>query len=134
MAISSGSVRLSRGQIEQAAGSEWELDRIGLYVFEEYSAHTDHGARCLHLEHEFERVRLDPAPRSLLPLHYAIRSLLVLARQQASIPVCLQDRSDLIHTIATFLAQRPQLDPYGETARSAQRLALLIDGDAAQAA
>lgn len=127
VALSHGSLLLSSYQMEQCAGSEYELDRIGLYLFEAYTAQPHHAMRVLHLRHEWERLRGQPAARAALPLLYALRSVTRLAHPHAPLPPALHESAEVLHEIARFVRADPALDPDREIAREAEKLLRIIE-------
>ena len=127
VALSHGTIMLTNRQMELAAGSDWELDRIGLYLFEEYTAQPNAAARLLHVRHEFERLRLATGPRSPLPLFYALRSLLALLRRQPTLLEPQGEDVEMLHTLRHFAAKHPQLDPDQELRRLVERLLALVE-------
>ncbi|MDP9315649.1 MAG: hypothetical protein M3R24_33105 [Chloroflexota bacterium] len=126
VALSHGSVSLTNRQMEYCAASEWELDRIGLYLFEEYTAQPHHAVRMLHVRHEYERLRVATFPRSSLPLLYATRSLVTLLKQQRQLAFDLHEHADLFHEINQFLRKHPQIDADAELVRLVDKLSLIV--------
>ena len=127
VALSHGTVALTINQMEACASSEWELDRIGLYLFEEYTAQPNHIARLMHVRHEYERVRAATYPRSSLPLVYALHSLLVLARQQPLLAEAVGEGAELLVDIMRFCGKHPHLDPDHEIRRLVDKLLGLLE-------
>lgn len=126
VALSHGSVTLTNDQIEYCGASEWELDRIGLYLFEEYTAQPHHAVRVLHVRHEYERLRAATYPRSSLPLLYATRSLVTLLKQQRQLAIDLHEHADLFQEIRDFLRKHPHIDTDAELVRLVDKLNLMI--------
>ncbi len=120
--LSHGTATLSTTQMEACAGSDWELDRIGLYLFEEYTAQPNHTARLMHVRHEYERMRATIYPRSSLALFYALRSLLVLVKHQPELVASVGESTELLCDIARFVDKHPQLDPDRELQRLVGKL------------
>lgn len=126
VALSHGSVTLTTRQMEYCAMSDWELDRIGLYLFEEYTAQPQHAVRVMHVRHEYERLRTATFPRSSLPLLYATRSLLTLLKQQRQLAVTLQEQADLFQEIRHFVRNHPHIDVDTELERLMNKLILIV--------
>lgn len=127
VALSHGSLMLSSYQMEQCAGSDYELDRIGLYMFEEYTAQPNQAARVLHVLHEWDRLKSATVSRSVLPLTYAVRSLTSLARQQPVLPPRLRESAEVLHEIRCFVREEAALDLRDELAREVARLLAIIE-------
>jgi hypothetical protein len=73
--IKSGEFSLSPDQMLKCAGSEWEFDRILLYLFEQIKDRSDIPSRLEHIAAEKERLDAANWKSSLTPLHYAVRSV-----------------------------------------------------------
>lgn len=104
--LSHGTVRLTTLQMEQCAGSDWELDRIGLYLFEEYTAQPNPTTRLLHVQHEFDLLQASTTARSPLPLLYAVRSLLKMAHQQTALRPLIREHVEVLSAIKQYLRTR----------------------------
>ncbi len=130
-AMRQGNAPLSSSQMIQAAGSEYDLDRIGLYLFEEHSALPNPAARLLHLRHELERLKAEPYPRNLLALHHAARSLLTLARQRPDLLPVVREAADLLREVNEFTQRYPHLKCAFDTRRNIARLMRLARIDPA---
>lgn len=122
VALSHGSLLLSGYQMEQCAGSDWELDRIGLYLYEEYTAQPNQAARALHVQHEWDRLKVAATPRSTLPLLYSVRSLERLVRQQPHISATLWESTETLYDIKQHLHTHSHLDPDKALLREVDRL------------
>lgn len=122
VAMIHGAATLSTSQIVQCAGSSWELDRIGLYLFEEYNPQPNMVQRALHVRHELELIKALPNPRNLLPLHYAVRSLWALTVQQPQQCAKLPDCADLLHELARTMPRYSYLAHSDDIQRRAKQL------------
>ncbi len=126
VALSQGTAALTTNQMEACACSDWELDRIGLYLFEEYTAQPNHAARLMHVRHEYERLRAALYPHSSLALFYALRSLLVLAKHRPELGESIGDSAELLLDIVRFVDKHPHLDPDRELQRLVGKLLGLL--------
>jgi hypothetical protein len=70
-----GGKKLSRRQMEACATSPKILDRIGLYLFEEFNPKIGYEKRYLGVNQEWERWKAGSFSGSRRTLHYAVRSL-----------------------------------------------------------
>ncbi len=104
--LSHGTVRLTNMQMEQCAGSDYELDRIGLYLFEEYTAQPNPVSRLLHVQHEFDLISAATTARSPLPLFYALRSLLKMLNQHDALRPLVREQIELLNAIKHRLSHR----------------------------
>src|SRR5687767_14263063 len=67
-AIQGGQMALDKDQRQRAATSKWELDRIVLYLAEEYDRSApDYPTRLLRVRQEFEKLRAVSFEASLMP-------------------------------------------------------------------
>lgn len=130
-AMSHGAAPLSSSQMIQAAGSDYDLDRIGLYLFEEYTGQPNPAARLLHLRHELERLKAEPYPRNLLALHHAARSLRTLAYTRPDILPTIRAAADLLREVSEFTRRYPHLQCAPDTRRNVARLMQLARIDSA---
>ncbi|WP_026370489.1 hypothetical protein [Kallotenue papyrolyticum] len=121
-----GALRLSSSQQVQAAGSPWMLDRIGLYLYEEAANIRNPAARLLHLRHELEQLKETAAPRTLLALRYAARSLLTLARRHPELLPRLRDADALLHEVIALTQRHAQLPWARATRCDVARLLILV--------
>jgi hypothetical protein len=76
--IKSHEFALSELQMQDCAVSEWEFDRIVLYLYEELKLKPDFKVRIEHVVTEKELLNAGNWKSSLSPLHYAVRSVAAL--------------------------------------------------------
>ena len=111
--LDSGEPGLSDEQLHRCVASPWDFDRIVAYLQEERSTLPSFRERLSHVKKEWEKLRASEGRRSLIPLHYAVRSILTFLQNtkpsreaQASLP--------LFDEISTYLKARPEIDQGGE--------------------
>lgn len=94
---------LSKEQAARAADSPWELDRIGLYLWEATSGSFPDKEPEIHVRHEFDPLERAKGLKvaSHMPLYYAIESLEVGLRQKQIDPGAACE--DLLARIENFL-------------------------------
>lgn len=102
LALSHGGLWLSPEQQVACAGSEWALDRIGLYLFEAAHGTTRPEERMLHLRHEWERTTNGAGWPSTPALRYALLALLA-ARSEPATQRVLNENAALLHELRRFL-------------------------------
>jgi len=122
LGLSRGYLWLTPEQQAACAGSEWALDRIGLYLFEAAHGHTRPEERLLHVRHEWERSTNGVANRPTLPLRYALLGLLA-ARSEPAMQRLLYDNATLLADIRRFLRAQ---DSDAEALRAVERLLSLV--------
>lgn len=106
--IQKGDHQLTAADLDRADAGDYELDRIGLYFWEEHTGQWPK-ERIVHVRHEFERIRNAGKPRSLMPLHYALRSFEKCLRQERSEPAS-DERQDVLEPILKYVIARPEID------------------------
>lgn len=102
LGLSRGVLWLTPEQQGACAGSDWALDRLGLYLFEAVHGQTRPEERMLHVRHEWERAANGVAEPSWLPLRYALLGLLA-ARFEPGMQRLLDDNAALLGDIRRFL-------------------------------
>ncbi|HMG35437.1 MAG TPA: hypothetical protein VKM94_15980 [Blastocatellia bacterium] len=111
--IASGTLELNEEQMHKCAASPWDFDRIVLYLQEEKSARRSFNERLQHVTQEWEKLRASEGKRSLIPLHYAIRSILRFL-QTAQPPQEAQAIISFFREVSEYLKARPEIDQGGE--------------------
>jgi hypothetical protein len=106
--IGKGDVTLTRTEAGRADAAEYELDRIGLYFWEEHIGDWP-SERGIHVRHEFERIKNAGKPKSLMPLHYALRAFDKCLRQARSEP-SVEEKNEVLNPILSYVAARPEMD------------------------
>jgi hypothetical protein len=112
--IESGTLVLTEEQQRGCAASPWDFDRVVLYLFEEHSKSTKFNERFQHVIQEWEKLRASEGRRSLIPLHYAIRTTLRFVEQLKEPSKETQPSLPLFHEILEYLKARPEIDQGSE--------------------
>lgn len=104
--------QLTKKEINKCLLSQFELDKVGLYLFEEFSDEDpDLDKRLRRVESEFRKVRASGyKEKSLYPLHYSIRSYLTRVKSARN---SVQDKNEHIEKFEKILKEfndRPDLD------------------------
>jgi hypothetical protein len=105
---------LSDDEMTRCARSVLELERIGLYIYEEHKSTSNIMIRILHVRHEFELVRTSTETKSLIPLHYAVRSILKSSQRNLDYKAALIENINLFEELLEFLKVRTDVDKGGE--------------------
>jgi hypothetical protein len=108
--FASGTISLTRPQMEVCAGSDWEFDRIALYLFREANLGSDLDARLRSIEQEWDEVTAKDFKGSLVPLHYYIRSFLRLIEKKPVLAGEARTRVDWFRRMLNTLRFKPHLD------------------------
>lgn len=108
--IASRAIRLTNHQLTQCAMSPWDFDRVTLYLHEQYSSTRDFGTRMHRIHQELEKVKAANDARSLIPLHYAVRSTLKFIENRR--PLSQEIKASLVDfkEMVEYLEARPDLD------------------------
>lgn len=113
---------------EQAAcaKSVWEFDRIALYLYQEHTSTAALEQRVLHVQQEVERLQSRNHSGSLIPLHYAIRSMLTLlsARQGASVNA--ERHIEIFAETLDYIRSQPYMDKGGQVKRNLHKVLKLL--------
>jgi hypothetical protein len=111
--IKTGEFSLSQDQMLKCAGSEWEFDRILLYLFEEMKNTAQIPARLEHIAAEKESLDAANWKGSLAPLHYAVRSVAkAISKNKAPKVYCSSEHLEVVREV------RDRLDtPWAHLAR-----------------
>ena len=101
---------LTKRDIEKADAGDYELDRIGLYVWEGISGRWPQ-ERCVHVEHEFELAKASGNAPSLMALGHALESFQkAVDKGRAGMT---QQEIELLASIHDFMKDNPDLDGAG---------------------
>jgi hypothetical protein len=98
---------LTADEVTRADAGPYELDRIGLYLFEEQVGKWPND-RSVHVRHEFERIEISPRAPSLMPLHYALRSFQRCIRQNRS--ELAPEERELLEHIHDYMKAHQDID------------------------
>jgi len=126
--IATGAVQLSDHQLVSCALSPWDFDRIALYLYEERSAKPSFGDRMHHVDQEFEKIKASDNRRSLIPLHYAVRSILEFLKNRRQISQEAKASLDDFDTIFAYLKAQPELDQGNQVKDNLQKIIKLLRG------
>lgn len=112
--IENGTLELTKEQQNGCAASPWDFDRIVLYIYEEHSKKTKFYQRQQRITQEWEKLRASEGKRSLIPLHYSIRSTLRYLEKKEKITQ--EERSSLpsFRKMFEYLKVHYEIDQGGE--------------------
>ncbi len=122
LSLAHGLLWLTPEQQAACAGSEWALDRIGLYLFEAAHSFTRPEERMLHVRHEWERATNGAGQPSTPALRFALLSLSA-ARSEPAMPHQLNNNAALLADVRRYLRSHGA-DP--EALRVVESLLLLV--------
>jgi hypothetical protein len=108
--IATGAIHLTDYQLAQCAMSPWDFDRVVLYLHEQYSSGPDFATRMHHIHQEIEKVKATNDARSLIPLHYAVRSSLKFIENRFHLSQEIKASLNDFKEILAYLEARPDLD------------------------
>jgi len=116
--IATGLLLLSDEERRQCAASRWALDRIVAYLFAEHTGLANSADRVRHVRQEWEKVQARKGQTSLVPLHYAVRSLLTLLADEPALRSEVPGAISLMNQIVAVLVAREDMDQGGRGDRS----------------
>jgi hypothetical protein len=105
--ITRGEHLLSSRQESDADAGPWELDRIGLYIWESLNGKWPNNL-TYHVRHEFDLLERTDEDTSLMPLYYALESCEACVRQRGALPDATG--MNLLGSIEVFLDRHPAID------------------------
>jgi len=125
--IASGAIHLTDYQLTQCAMSPWDFDRVVLYLHEQYSSTPDFATRMHHVHQELEKVRAANDARSLIPLHYAVRSALKFIENRFHLSQEIKASLNDFKEILDYLEARPDLDKGNQIKDNVHKIIKLLE-------
>ena len=108
-AMTNGARILTDDETNACAGSSWDLDRIGLYIWERHQ-------RCLkpdpliNVRQEFQRIEAQKSKPSLMPMYYSLESYLEILKA-SNIPA---HNPKKFNEILNYVKTRKDIDKRGQ--------------------
>ena len=124
--IAAGLLLLSDEERRCCAASRWTLDRIVAYLYEEHTGLPNPAARVRHVRQEWEKVQARKGQTSLVPLYYAIRSLLMLLANESVARYEVQGGGFQMNQIMAVLMAREDMDQGGQVKGNLQQIINLL--------
>jgi len=125
--IASNTLKLSDDQAKACYASPWEFDRIVLYLQQEISESPNFKVRLEQVWQEFELIRASGGKRSLVNLHYAVRSILRYQERQAMLPAEKEKGIEIFREIYKYLKERKTyIDQGNEVKGNLKKVAVLL--------
>src|SRR3972149_9068120 len=100
---------LTEEQQRECVGSPWDFDRIVLYLQEENSKRPKFNERLQHVAQEWEKLRASEGRRSLIPLHYSVRSILRFLERTEERSKEARPSLDFFREMENYLKARPEI-------------------------
>jgi hypothetical protein len=126
--IRRGRRRPSRRELEDCSRSEWDLDRVALYLAAEDSTEPVLSELLFYIEQEEERIVASDHNRSTIPIYYAVRALKSRISRELDVPRDLQaEMKEQFRALLDYLTRHPQLDGDGQVKKNLRRTLDLLE-------